>query len=218
MLEQLSQARISLRHPCNDVNMRSHKGDLELPSSSHLWGGKFSAFASRCGFCQPPLHFHLCLQKSPWRLVERDGWALRTCHIYYFILYQSAGGKKLLWKVNRWSGKVSDFGKEHLVQRLSDFIKFQLQLSCPPHSQTKSSQRLNQPFRTFFWLEANCSSAFWEIRRVSQPLKPSLNSDPRSLLIKLLAIWYMRGLLLRARDVPPSPSSYTTKLAFFIVD
>lgn len=113
---------------------------------------------------------------------------------------------------------MSDFGKEHSVQRLSDFIKFQLQLSSPPHTQTKSSQRLNQPFRTFFWLEANCSSAFWEMQRVSQPLKPSLNLDPLSLLIKLLAIWYMRGLLLRARDTAPSRSSYTTKLAFFIVD
>lgn len=149
----------------------------------------------------------------------RKGW-LGTENLSYLLLYPPpvCRGKKLLWKVNRWSRKVSDFGREHLVQRLSDVIKFQLQLFSPPHTQTKSCQHLNQPFRTFFWLEANCSSAFWEVQRVSQPLKPSLNLDLLSLLIKLLVIWYMRGLLLRARDTAPSPSSYTTKLAFFIVD
>lgn len=150
----------------------------------------------------------------------RKGW-LGTENLSYLLLYPlpvCRGKKKLLWKVNRWSRKVSDFGKAHLVQRLSDFIKYQLQLSSLPHTLTKSSQCLNQPFRTCFWLEANCSSAFWEIQRVSQPLKPNLNLDPLSLLIQLLAIWYMRGLPLWARDMAPSPSSYTTKLAFFIVD
>lgn len=215
---ELSKARCSSAWSESDVNMRSHKGDLEFPSSPHLWGSKFSAVIPRCGFHQPSLRFHLRLQKSPRRLVERHGWALRTCRIYYFILYQSAGGIKLLWKGNRWSWKVSDFGKVHLVQRLFYFTKFQLQLSSPPHTQTKSSQCLNQPFKTFFWLEANCSFAFWEIRRVSESLKPSLNLDLRFLLIKLLVIWYMRGLLLRTRDTAPSPSSYTTKLAFFTVD
>lgn len=96
---------------------------------------------------------------------------------------------------------MSDFGKRHSVQRLPHFIKFQLQLSSPPHTQTKSSQCLNQPFKTFFWLEANCSAAFWEIQRVSKSLKPSLNLDPRFLLIKLPVIWYMRGLFLRTQ--PP---------------
>lgn len=146
-----------------------------------------------------------------------DSWALRTCHVYHFILYQSAENK-LLWKGNRGNRKVPDFRKEHLVQILFYFVKFQLQLSSHPHTQTKSSQSLNQSFKTFSWLEANCSFAFWEIRRVSKLLKPSLNLDPRFLLIKLLVIWYMRGLLLQTRDTTPSPSSYTTKPAFFTVD
>lgn len=98
---------------------------------------------------------------------------------------------------------MSDFRREYLVQTLFYFIKFQLQLSSHPHTQTKSSQSLNQPFKTFFWLEANCSFAFWEIRKVSKSLKPSLNLDLRFLLIKLLVIWYMRGLLLQTRDMTP---------------
>lgn len=144
---ELSKLCCSCTCSLRDANIWQ-KGDLKLPSSPRLWGWKFSTVIPRCGFLRSSLRFYLCLQESQWRLVERDGWAPRTC-IYCFILYQSAGGKKLLWKGNRQSKKVSDFGKEHSVQRLSHFIKFQLQLSSPPHTQAKSSQRLNQPFKPF---------------------------------------------------------------------
>lgn len=182
---ELSKLCCSCTCSLRDANIWQ-KGDLKLPSSPRLWGWKFSTVIPRCGFLRSSLRFYLCLQESQWRLVERDGWAPRTC-IYCFILYQSAGGKKLLWKGNRQSRKVSDFGKEHSVQRLFHFIKFQLQLFSSPY--TGKIQPASQPtFQTFFWLEANCSFAFWEIQRVPKSLKPSLNLDLPFLLIKLPVI------------------------------